>query len=128
MMIESSYAKYYSSARVIARLQQVFSKAGLDVVGRVLQLYYLAKSPQVPVWGKATIFAALGYFVLTPDAIPDISPVIGFVDDLAVLSSALASVAAFLTPEIQAKVSSRLEGLFGVGAKMPLENLKQQET
>lgn len=94
-------------------LNRAFSKAGLDVVSRVLQLYYLAKSPELPAWAKASVFAALGYFVLTPDAVPDLVPVMGFADDLVVLSSALAGLSAHLSPEIRAQVRQKLDQWFG---------------
>ena len=97
--IMTLYAVYYSPEKVMALLNRVFSKAGLNLASTVLQLYYLARSPEVPLWAKTAIFTALGYFVLTPDAIPDVTPVVGFSDDLAVLTSALAGVASFMTPE-----------------------------
>lgn len=108
----------------MALLNRVFSKAGLNLASTVLQLYYLARSPEVPLWAKTAIFTALGYFVLTPDAIPDVTPVVGFSDDLAVLTSALAGVASFMTPELRAKVRERLRGWFGDdvdSAMLPLE-------
>lgn len=107
------YALFYTPDNVMAVLNRVFSKTGLDVAARVLQLYYLARSPSVPLWAKTAIFAALGYFVVTPDAIPDVVPVMGFVDDLAVLSSALAGVAGYVSPELQQRVQARLQGWFG---------------
>ena len=107
------YSSYYSPQMVMLVLNRAFSKAGLDVVSRVLQLYYLAKSPELPAWAKASVFAALGYFVLTPDAVPDLVPVMGFADDLVVLSSALAGLSAHLSPEIRAQVRQKLVQWFG---------------
>ncbi len=107
------YSSYYSPQMVMLVLNRAFSKAGLDVVSRVLQLYYLAKSPELPAWAKASVFAALGYFVLTPDAVPDLVPVMGFADDLVVLSSALAGLSAHLSPEIRAQVRQKLDQWFG---------------
>ena len=107
------YSSYYSPQMVMLVLNRPFSKAGLDVVSRVLQLYYLAKSPELPAWAKASVFAALGYFVLTPDAVPDLVPVMGFADDLVVLSSALAGLSAHLSPEIRAQVRQKLDQWFG---------------
>ena len=107
------YSEFYSPQMVMSVLNKAFSKAGIDVVSRVLQLYYLAKSPQLPIWAKASVFAALGYFVVTPDAIPDMLPVMGFADDLVVLSSALASLSAHVTPEMREKVKQKLNVWFG---------------
>ncbi|AUM14237.1 YkvA family protein [Ketobacter alkanivorans] len=122
------YSSAYSPALVLALLQKVCSRAGLDLVSRALQLYYLARSPDLPAWAKASVFAALGYFVVTPDAVPDITPVLGFVDDLAVLTSALASVSAYVSPEIRAKALERLQAWFGSDVEMPAEKFPIEKT
>jgi uncharacterized membrane protein YkvA (DUF1232 family) len=46
-----------------------------------------------------TLLAALGYFVLPLDALPDILPLLGFTDDAAVIAAALAAVASAIKPE-----------------------------
>ncbi len=109
-------------------LQRVCSKAGLDLVSRALQLYYLARSPEVPAWAKASIFAALGYLLVTPDAVPDITPVLGFVDDLAVLTSALAGVAGYVSPEVRGLVKEKLQLWFGRDVEIPMEKLPESKT
>ena len=122
------YSKAYKAALVLPMLQRVCSKAGLDLVSRALQLYYLARDPDIPAWAKASIFAALGYLVVTPDAIPDITPVLGFVDDLAVLTSALAGLSGYVSPVIRAKVLVKLQAWFGEEAKPAPENFPQSQT
>ena len=46
-----------------------------------------------------TLLAALGYFVLPIDALPDIMPLLGFTDDAAVIAAAIAAVAGSITIE-----------------------------
>ena len=113
----SDDAASFSPQMVIPLLNRVFNKAGVNVAANVLQLYYLLRSSDVPLWAKTAICTALGYFIMTPDAIPDVTPVVGFSDDLVVLTSALATVASYLTPEIRAKVKARLQGWFGNDVK-----------
>ena len=57
--------------------------------------------------------AALGYFIFPADAIPDITPVVGYADDLGVLAAALAAIAAHVTPEAKRRASEQLKILFG---------------
>ena len=129
MAVESTeYSSAYRAALVLPMLQKVCSKAGLDLVSRALQLYYLARSQDIPAWAKASIFAALGYLLVTPDAVPDITPVLGFVDDLAVLTSALAGLSSYVSPEIRAKVFMKLQDWFGEDVKIPEENLPASRT
>lgn len=56
--------------------------------------YYAAMDPATPRKAKAVLFAALGYFVLPSDAVPDILVGFGFADDATVLATALSIVGA----------------------------------
>ncbi|MBV1921823.1 MAG: DUF1232 domain-containing protein [Pseudomonadales bacterium] len=112
---DSSYATEYSRdellTKIISALPLLKSKQGTRLISTVLQLFYLAKSPELPLWVKGTVIAALGYFIVIPDAIPDVTPVVGFVDDLGVLVSALAAVAPYISPAIKKRVEETLVSL-----------------
>lgn len=58
----------------------------------VIAAFYCATDPQTPLRVRGILLAALAYFVLPFDAIPDILAVIGYSDDLAVLTAAIAMV------------------------------------
>lgn len=60
--------------------------------------YYCALDPKTPMRVRATLLAALAYFVLPFDFIPDMLIGIGFTDDVAVLMAALAAVRTHITP------------------------------
>ena len=62
-------------------------------------LYFCLVDPQTPVYTKATIAAALAYFVSPADAIPDVIAGIGFTDDASVIATVLATVSANVTEE-----------------------------
>jgi uncharacterized membrane protein YkvA (DUF1232 family) len=64
----------------------------------VVAAYYCALDRNTPLRAKAVLLAALGYFVLPADTIPDIVFGLGFTDDLAVLTAAIAAVRAHMTP------------------------------
>ncbi|MDI4666311.1 DUF1232 domain-containing protein [Xanthobacter autotrophicus] len=51
--------------------------------------YYAAFDRETPLKVRATLLAALAYFILPLDIAPDIFPLIGFSDDAAVLMAAL---------------------------------------
>ncbi len=50
--------------------------------------YFCAMDPQTPTRVRGVLLAALGYFVLPLDFLPDIFAVVGFTDDIAVLMGA----------------------------------------
>ena len=87
-------------------------KAGGEVVEKALWLYYTAEDKDTPKWAKATVFAALAYFVSPIDAIPDLTPVFGFGDDIGVLISAIATIAIHITPEIKEKAAEKMKEWF----------------
>jgi uncharacterized membrane protein YkvA (DUF1232 family) len=63
-----------------------------------LSLWWCAKDPTTPAAAKGMMFAALAYFVLPTDAIPDILPAIGLTDDAAVIAAVIALVGRNLKP------------------------------
>lgn len=54
--------------------------------------WYCATDRETPTRVKGVLFAALAYFVMPADVIPDIFAVIGFSDDMAVLTAAFAMI------------------------------------
>jgi uncharacterized membrane protein YkvA (DUF1232 family) len=64
----------------------------------VVAAYYCALDRQTPFRAKAILLAALGYFILPADTIPDVVLGLGFTDDIAVLTAAITAVRAHMTP------------------------------
>ncbi|MBL4865016.1 MAG: DUF1232 domain-containing protein [Pseudomonadales bacterium] len=98
---------FWSKAKGFART------AGIEVMSKATLLFYAAKSDKTPLWAKTIIYGALGYFINSMDAIPDLTPVVGFADDLGVLVAAIAAVAAFISPESKRKAEIKIEQWFG---------------
>ena len=63
----------------------------------VVAAYYCALDPATPGKSKAVLFGALAYFIMPVDAIPDMLAFVGFSDDIAVLTLALATIRSNLT-------------------------------
>ena len=103
----------YSESGFRTKLLGYAKHAGREVVEKALQLFYAAQAPHTPVWAKTVIYGALGYFIHIFDAIPDLTPAVGYADDLGVLVAAVATVAAHITPEIEARAAQKLRDWFG---------------
>jgi uncharacterized membrane protein YkvA (DUF1232 family) len=110
---DSKYSKKYSKKNFFNKLSGYAKVAGAEVVETALKLYYSAQSPDTPTWAKSTIYGALGYFIFPIDAIPDITPLIGYSDDLGVLAMALATVIAYIDEEVKKKAKSKMTEWFG---------------
>lgn len=88
----------------------------LKVAGRIpfaddlAASYYCAIDPETPLKVKGVLFAALAYFVLPTDILPDFIAGFGFTDDATVLATALGIVGAQIT-EPHRRAARRLLGL-----------------
>jgi uncharacterized membrane protein YkvA (DUF1232 family) len=79
----------------------------------VLAGYYCAFDRATPTSVRMTLMAALAYFILPADAVPDFLPLIGFADDAGVLAAALGAVAASITDEHRTAARQALDKLGG---------------
>jgi uncharacterized membrane protein YkvA (DUF1232 family) len=64
-----------------------------------LAMFFCLKDPTTPAWVKALIVGALGYFILPIDAIPDVFPVFGWLDDAGVIAGVMYVIYAHIKPE-----------------------------
>jgi uncharacterized membrane protein YkvA (DUF1232 family) len=83
-------AKFWRTAKKAARQ--------IPFMEEVVAAYYCAMDKKTPLRAKGILLAALGYFVLPVDAIPDFVFGLGFTDDIAVLTAAITAVSAHITP------------------------------
>lgn len=60
--------------------------------------YFCAIDRKTPMRVRATLFAALAYFVIPTDMVPDFLAAVGFTDDATVLLTALGIVQAHIKP------------------------------
>ena len=70
--------------------------------------YYCAVDPATPSRVKGVLFAALAYFVVPFDAIPDFIAGLGFTDDAAVLAMAIGIVSRHITDDHRARARRAL--------------------
>ncbi|MFC7395670.1 YkvA family protein [Chelatococcus sp. GCM10030263] len=73
--------------------------------------YYCALDPGTPRRVKLILFGALAYFILPMDSIPDIIPLFGFGDDMALLAAAITGVASSITDEHRRRARETLTGV-----------------
>ena len=83
-------AKFWRTAKKAARQ--------IPFMEEVVAAYYCALDKKTPLRAKGILLAALGYFVLPVDVIPDFVLGLGFTDDIAVLTAAITAVSAHITP------------------------------
>ena len=71
--------------------------------------YYCAFDRTTPLRAKGILLAALAYFVMPFDAIPDFILGLGFTDDLTVIATAIAMIRVHMKPEHRDKARETVE-------------------
>ncbi|KRF30530.1 YkvA family protein [Paenibacillus sp. Soil787] len=112
-MNSSKYQKYFSTDGFWWKLKKGAKKAGVKVLYSGLLLFYALESPKTPIRAKVQIYGALGYLILPLDLVPDLLPIVGYVDDLSALGFALAAVAKSIDDDVKRKAKSKLRDFLG---------------
>lgn len=111
-MMNGEYSKYYSEIWLWEKIKKFSKAAGSKVIYAVLLLYYAMKDSNVSIKTKLYIAAALGYFILPTDAIFDLTPIIGYSDDLGVLLFALKQISSAITPAVKENARNKIAEWF----------------
>ena len=90
--------------RVVAQIP--FAKEALSV-------WYCAKDDDTPLAAKGMMLAALAYFVMPVDAVPDFIAGLGYTDDAAVFTALLALLGRNLKPKHKLAAQRDIERLRG---------------
>ena len=96
------------------KVRRSFWKKMLKVAGRIpfaedaTSAFYCATDSQTPWRVRATLLAALAYFITPIDLIPDLIATLGFTDDAAVLMMALSMVSGHIKPKHSEKARRML--------------------
>ncbi len=105
--------KPIARVRLWHKIRHAGKIAGFNAVETALVLFYTSTAKETPTWCKSVIYGALGYFISLIDGIPDLTPILGYTDDVAVMMAAMATIAQHITPEIRTKALARTETFLG---------------
>lgn len=74
-------------------------------------LYFAARDPRVP-WPVKVLAIAIAAYALSPiDLIPDVIPVLGYLDEVILLPLAIAGITRLIPPAIMAEHRTRAEAV-----------------
>jgi uncharacterized membrane protein YkvA (DUF1232 family) len=85
--------------------------AKVPFAGEALSVWYCARDDETPTAAKGMMLAALAYFVLPTDAIPDFIAGLGYTDDAAVFATLMALVGRNLKPRHREAAKHAIEKL-----------------
>jgi len=104
-------------SRYEATVRQGFWPKLAGVLARIpfaedaIAAFYCAFDPATPLKVKGILLAALAYFILPIDALPDFIVGIGFTDDMAVLLTAIGMIRNHMTEAHRDKAKAALDQL-----------------
>jgi len=78
-------------------------------VEELVAAYYCALDPATPLRVRGMLLAAIAYFILPFDLVPDIIVGLGFADDIALLTAVIGMVSANITPVHRAAAARALD-------------------
>ena len=96
----------------MSKLTKHFSKLGQKFVYIAMLMYYAYQRKDTPKWAKNIIIGAISYFVSPIDAVPDLTPFLGFTDDLGVLSFGLVAISCYINDEVKENAQAALSKYF----------------
>ena len=111
--LPQTYEQEYSEEKLWLKIARFSAVAGRELIEKALWLYYAAQRPETPLWAKTVVFSALGYFILPMDLIPDLTPAVGFSDDLGAIGVAIATIAVYIDQNVKDQATQKLKDWFG---------------
>jgi uncharacterized membrane protein YkvA (DUF1232 family) len=67
-------------------------------IGHIAALYRFFRDKEASLWGKAFVLLTVAYVLWPMDLVPDVAPVIGWLDDLGLATIAMVYLARVTSP------------------------------
>lgn len=122
----TKYKRWFDEQTFSKTLLRIAKKSGIKVVYTALLMFFAYKRPETPSWAKRIVIGVLGYLFAPIDLIPDLSPIVGFTDDLAFLSLGLITIAGYVNKDVREKSKAQLKKWFGDYDENDLKEVDEQ--
>ncbi len=116
----------FSESGFWQKLQRFAKQIGIKTAYSALLLFYAYRRKDTPSWAKTIVIGTLGYFLAPIDAIPDLTPLIGYTDDIGWLSFGLVTIASYINGEVRDQARERLKKWFGEYDPKELEGVDKK--
>ncbi len=120
------YKKRFTENRFWKKINEYARQAGAKTVYMALLLFYAYRRSETPGWAKHIVLGALGYLIAPIDALPDLTPLLGYTDDAGVLAFALVVVSSYINDEVKSKSREKLNSWFGAVDTKALDEIDEE--
>lgn len=107
------FEKNMKIVKIITFLTKKVKSLGVRLIYSTMLMVYAFQSDKTPIWAKRIILGAMAYLMSPIDGIPDLTPVIGFTDDLGIISFGLVSIACYIDNDVRTKAKTKLTSIIG---------------
>jgi len=76
--------------------------------------YYAFQEEDTPGWAKRIILGGVAYLLSPVDLIPDLTPILGYTDDISVLLIGLSTIALYVTDNVKMKARLYTKKVFQI--------------
>ncbi|MFT4533163.1 MAG: uncharacterized membrane protein YkvA (DUF1232 family) [Saprospiraceae bacterium] len=98
--------------KLIHFLKSRLNTVGVKITYSAMLLFYAYNRTETPRWAKNIILGSLAYLLSPVDAIPDLTPLLGFTDDIGVLSFGLVTIACYIDEEVRSAAKGRVLSMY----------------
>lgn len=112
-------------SNVLHLLRRKIRSISSPLVYSALLMFYAFRRNDTPAWAKRIVTGALVYLLSPIDAIPDLSPIIGYTDDLGVLTYGLVLIAAYINEDVRSSARQTLHAWIGPSDESMLRKIDQ---
>ena len=114
------------TSELFKKLKRGARKSGVRLAYTVLLMYNAFIRKETPHWAKTIITGSFAYLICPMDAIPDVTPIVGYTDDFGVLSFGLVTVAAYINNEVREKARNQLKSFCNCYREEDLKAVEDQ--
>lgn len=102
-----------SADDILVSLRRKIRYISSPLLYAALLMFYAFRRSDTPAWAKRIVIGAFVYLFSPIDAIPDLSPILGYTDDLGVLTYSLVMIAAYINKDIRSTARHTLHDWIG---------------
>jgi uncharacterized membrane protein YkvA (DUF1232 family) len=104
--------KVLDANKFFSYIKKFVLNMGQKLVYSSLLMFYAYKRNDTPAWAKNIILGTLAYVLAPFDAVPDLTPLFGFTDDLGILGFGLVTIACYINEDVRGQSIERMGKMF----------------
>lgn len=120
------YSDQFSEEGFWKKLGKIANAVGTKLIYTALLLYYAYRRKETPAWARSIVLGVLGYLLAPIDLIPDLTPLLGYTDDMGVLALGLATIAGYINEDVKVKARTKLYLWFGAEKDAEIQEIDDQ--